>query len=65
MSNLIDLLTDHLREHQQNKPEEPNERFPLWCHDQYEHWQREDQALRLLLGIQLVERALDEKEQDQ
>lgn len=64
MSDFINLLTDHLREHQQSKPEEPNERYPAWEHDRYEQWQRRDQALRLLLGIHLVERTLDEKEQD-
>ena len=64
MSDFIDLLTDHLHEHQHGKPEEPNERYPAWYHDRYEQWQRQDQALRLLLGVNLVERALDEKGQD-
>lgn len=62
MSSIIDLLTAKLWEHQQARPEEPNERYPTWCHDQFEAWQREDNALRLLLGIQLVERSLEEKE---
>ena len=64
MSDIIDLLTKRLRDHQQTRPETPNNRYPAWYHEQYEQWQREDQALRLLLGVQLVERSLADKEQD-
>lgn len=62
MNNIIDLLTRQLHEHQQARPETPTERYPAWYHDQFEQWQREDQAIRLLLGIQLVERELANKE---
>ena len=58
MSNLINLLIEELREHQKKQPDEPNDNFPMWCHDQYDQWQREDQALRLILGTRLVEDAL-------
>lgn len=64
MNNIIDLLTQQLHEHQQSKPETPTDRYPWWCHNQFEQWQREDQALRFCLGILLVERELANKEQD-
>lgn len=43
MSDLIDLLTCRLREHQQTRPEQPNENYPAWYHDRYEQWQRQEQ----------------------
>ena len=64
MSNIINLLIEELREHQKKRPDVPNDRFPMWYHDQYEQWQREDQAIRLLLGARLVQRFLADKEQD-
>ena len=58
MSELIDLLIKELRKHQKKRPDEPNDNFPMWYHDQYEKWQRVDDSLRLILGIRLVENVL-------
>lgn len=58
MSEIIDLLVEELREHQKIQPDEPNDNFPMWYHDQYEKWQRVDDSLRLILGVHLVENAL-------
>ena len=61
MSELTDLLIEELREHQKKRPDEPNDNFPMWCHNQYEKWQRVDDSLRFILGIRLVENVLDGK----
>ena len=65
MSNVINLLIEELREHQKKRPNEPNDNFPMWCHDQYENWQREDDALRFVLGVRLVDNALANKETEE
>lgn len=61
---MIDILVEALREHQKKRPDEPNDNFPMWCHSQYEEWQREDVALRLILGIRLVENVLNGQNND-
>ena len=58
MSNLSNLLIEELREHQKKRPDEPNDNFPMWYHDQYEKWQRVDDSLRIILGARLVDNAL-------
>ena len=65
MSNIINLLIEELREHQKKRPNEPNDNFPMWCHDQYEKWQREDDSLRFVLGVRLVDNALANKETEE
>ena len=64
MSELIDLLIKELREHQKKRPNEPTDSHPVWAHQQYEKWQREDDSLRLILGVRLVENALKKGEHD-
>ena len=64
MSKIIDLLVEELREHQKKRPDEPTDLYPDWAHQQYEDWQREDDSLRLILGIRLVENALKKGEHD-
>ena len=63
-SEMINLLIEELREHRKKRPDEPNDNFPMWCHDQYEEWQRVDDALRLILGARLVDNALKKGEHD-
>ena len=61
MSNLNNLIIKEFREHQKKRPDEPTESHPSWVHQQYEAWQRENEALQLILGVRLVQDALNEK----
>lgn len=61
MNNLNNLLIKEFREHQKKRPDEPTESHPSWVHQQYEVWHRENEALRLILGVRLVQDTLIEK----
>jgi hypothetical protein len=60
-------ILKHLREHQAEEPRQPTEENSRYQHEEmtalHYEWARTHQAIRLLLGVQLVNLAVDQLDQ--
>ena len=58
LNDLCLKMIQHLKDHQAEEPEAPNGDDDRWIHEEkaalHYEWSRAHQAIRLMLGIQLV-----------
>jgi hypothetical protein len=68
LNNMTLMMLKHLREHQAEEPPQPDDGVGRYEHEemtaQHYEWSRTHQAIRLLLGVQLVNLAVEQLDQN-
>jgi hypothetical protein len=68
LDNMSLMMLQHLREHQDEEPKRPDDDDPRYLVEEmtarHYEWSRTHQAIRLLLGVQLVNLAVEQLAQE-